>query len=80
MGGGRCTDVDEIERGQVAELFAALEQWDRVHGRHVGRIVHQRDDLDAAAQRGRVAERGQVRLSRDTARPDDSPPVPLPLK
>ena len=80
MGGGRRADVDEIERGQVAELFASGEQRDRAHGRHVGRAVHQRHDLDATAEGGGVAERGEVGLSRDAARPDDGTAVPPRLR
>jgi len=80
VGGGRRADVDEIERGQLAQLFASAEQRDHVDGRHIGGAVHQRHDLHAAAERGGLAERGQVRLPRDAARPDDGTAVPLPLR
>ena len=78
--GGRRADVDEVERREVAELFAPAEQRNRLHAGHVDRAVHQRDDLDAAADGRRVAERGEVRLPRDAARPDHGTAVPLPLR
>jgi len=80
VGRGRRADIDEIERGQIAQLFASGEQRDRVDGRHIGGAVHQRHHLHAAAERGGLAERGEVRLSRDAARPDDGTAVPLPLR
>jgi len=58
-------------------LFAARQQRIVPTGDTSGRAVHQRDHLDAAAEPGDVAERGEMRLSRDAARPDDGTPVPL---
>src|SRR5207249_11043425 len=40
VGGGRRADVDEIERGKVAELEASAEQRDRVYGRVIGGAVY----------------------------------------
>src|SRR5439155_11485944 len=75
---GRGTDVDEVDRGQVAQPVAMREERDAVDRRHVRGAVDYGDDLDARPEG--APERGQVRLPRDAPRSDDSTAVPLRLR
>jgi len=72
----RRANVDEVERAESSQLVSVRQQRDPVHRREGGRAVHDGDDLDSLAHPGGREQRGEMRLARDAARPDDGATVP----
>ena len=75
--GRRRADVDEVEGTDSGELLVVRKQRDAVDRRHPRGAIHDGDDVDARTHAGHRPQRGEMRLPRRAARPDDGTTVPL---